>query len=197
MRFRDNMEGVTPILSAVPPDSTREGKDDARRKPGGPRRDRKERAGDHRVGGNPRQQWPGLWMHGTHFHFNWAQNDFRKTILNSILWIAHVEVPQDGVQSKTPTVDELLENLDPKKEPKDFSKEAQQQIEEMNRPQAAAGNKLMIRHPRHDMSRHPAQSDRRSTRSHRTMRREEGEEQRQREDEEKRFLATDGARMQR
>ena len=29
MRFRDNMEGVTPILSAVPPDSTRQGKDDA------------------------------------------------------------------------------------------------------------------------------------------------------------------------
>src|SRR5258708_12573773 len=29
MRFRDNMEGVTPILTAVPPDSTRKGKDDA------------------------------------------------------------------------------------------------------------------------------------------------------------------------
>ncbi len=29
MRFRENMQGVTPILSAVPPDSTRRGKDDA------------------------------------------------------------------------------------------------------------------------------------------------------------------------
>lgn len=143
MRFRDNMEGVTPILSAVPPDSTREGKDDAH-------------------GGNPavregigkKESETTVWIAtrdndgrgfgctGAHYHFNWAQNDFRKTILNSILWIAHVEVPANGVQSKTPTADELLENLDPKKLPKDFSKEKlQQQIEEMNRPQSAAAEK--------------------------------------------------------
>src|ERR1700710_1951732 len=29
MRFRPNMEGVTPIIAAIPPDSTRQGKDDA------------------------------------------------------------------------------------------------------------------------------------------------------------------------
>ena len=28
MRFRPDMQGVTPILSAIPPDSTRQGKDD-------------------------------------------------------------------------------------------------------------------------------------------------------------------------
>jgi type 1 glutamine amidotransferase len=143
MRFRDNMEGVTPILRAVPPDSTREGKDDAHG--GNPA----VRAG---IGKNEPETtvWiatrdhdgRGFGCTGAHFHFNWAQNEFRKTILNSILWIAHVEVPKDGVQSKTPTVEELLENLDPKKQPNDFSKEKlQQQIENMNKPEAASAKK--------------------------------------------------------
>ncbi len=35
-------------------------------------------------------------------------------MLNSVLWIAHVDVQGEGVQSKTPTADELLANLDPK-----------------------------------------------------------------------------------
>ena len=115
VRSRDNMEGVTPILSAVPPDGAPPGKDDAH-------------------GGNPavregigkNQPETTVWIStrenngrgfgctGAHFHFNWAQNDFRKTILNSIVWIAHVEVPQDGVQSKTPTGGAFVENLGPR-----------------------------------------------------------------------------------
>ena len=34
----------------------------------------------------------GFGCTGAHYHFNWAQNDFRKTILNCIVWTAHVEV---------------------------------------------------------------------------------------------------------
>jgi len=139
MRFRPEMQGVTPILSAVPPDSTRNRKDDAHG--GNPA----VRAG---VGKNIPETtlWVatrdhdgrGFGLTGAHYHFNWAQNDFRKVTLNSILWIAHVEVPADGVQSKTPTPDELLANLDPKKAPANFSKEKlQKQIEDMNKPQAA------------------------------------------------------------
>lgn len=140
MRFRTDMQGVTAILSAVPPDSTREGKDDAH-------------------GGNPIVRsgigknlsettvWVatrdnggrGFGCTGGHYHFNWAQNDFRKTILNSIVWIAHIDVPENGVQSKTPTAEELLENLDPKPRPKNFSVEKlQKQIDDMNRQEAAA-----------------------------------------------------------
>lgn len=140
MRFRDNMEGVTPILSAVPPDSTRQGKDDAHGGNPAVREGIGKNQAETTVWISTRENnGRGFGCTGAHFHFNWAQNDFRKTILNSIVWIAHVEVPQDGVQSKTPTVDELLENLDPKKPPRDFSKEKlEQQIEEMNRPQSAA-----------------------------------------------------------
>ena len=116
MRFRENMEGVTPIIAAIPPDKTRQGKDDAH-------------------GGNPEVRagigkslpevmvWVsenktnsrGFGCTGSHFHFNWAQDDYRKTILNAIVWIAHVDVPKDGVQTKRPTVADLIANLDPKK----------------------------------------------------------------------------------
>ena len=41
-------------------------------------------------------------------------DDFRKTVLNALLWIAKVEVPKDGVASKV-TKEDLEANLDPKK----------------------------------------------------------------------------------
>ncbi|HEY2584516.1 MAG TPA: ThuA domain-containing protein [Tepidisphaeraceae bacterium] len=145
MRFRDNMEGVTPILSAVPPDSTREGKDDAHGGNPAVRAGIGKNIPETTVWVATRQDGGrGFGCTGAHYHFNWAQDDFRKTILNSTLWIAHVDVPQDGVKSKTPTADELLENLDEgrgKKPPKDFTKEKlQEQIERTNRPEAAAAN---------------------------------------------------------
>ena len=43
----------------------------------------------------------------------WGNEDFRKVVLNAILWIAKVEVPQNGVQSQV-TPDELKANLDSK-----------------------------------------------------------------------------------
>jgi type 1 glutamine amidotransferase len=51
---------------------------------------------------------------GGHVHKNWGINDFRKLILNAILWTAKMEVPKDGVQSEV-TAEQLAANLDPKK----------------------------------------------------------------------------------
>jgi len=142
MRFRPNMEGVTELLSAIPPDSTRKGKDDAHG--GNPA----VRAG---IGKNIPETtvWVSTRDHdgrgfgctGAHYHFNWGQDDFRKTILNSILWVAHVEVPANGVQSKRPTPDDLLANLDKKKGPEIEKDKLQKQIDEMNQQPAAAAAK--------------------------------------------------------
>ena len=58
----------------------------------------------------------GFGFTGAHFHNNWANDNFRKTVLNGITWISHVEVPEGGVPSATPNEEELLENQDyPKK----------------------------------------------------------------------------------
>lgn len=113
MRFRPEMKGVTPILIAKPSDETRQGKSSS---PRGPY--------PHIVAANGRDEilmWAversdggrGFGFTGAHFHKNWGNDNFRKIVLNAILWSAKVEVPADGVQSAV-TEEELKLNLDPK-----------------------------------------------------------------------------------
>jgi len=59
----------------------------------------------------------GFGFTGGHFHDNWASDDFRKTILNALVWVTKAEVPAGGVTSKV-TTDDLNANLDPKPQPK-------------------------------------------------------------------------------
>jgi hypothetical protein len=54
----------------------------------------------------------GFGFTGGHVHWNWANDSFRTTILNAVVWIAGLEVPEGGVPSKAPTVEELLQNQD-------------------------------------------------------------------------------------
>ena len=51
---------------------------------------------------------------GGHYHKNWANNDFRRLILNAILWSAKVRVPREGVVSSDVPDAELALNLDKK-----------------------------------------------------------------------------------
>ncbi|MFC5050943.1 ThuA domain-containing protein [Rubritalea spongiae] len=57
----------------------------------------------------------GFGFTGGHFHRNWQNDDFRKTILNALCWISKVEVPMDGVDSSPVSEEEIVQNLDPKK----------------------------------------------------------------------------------
>ena len=135
MRFRDDMKGVTAILTAIPPDSTRKGNDSAH---GGNPEVRSH------IGKNKAEHvlWVsendngsrGFGTTGGHFHRNWAQDDFRNVVLNSIVWIAKGEVPADGVKSKRPDVEEMLANHD-EEVPANFDKgELLRQIEDLNKP---------------------------------------------------------------
>lgn len=55
----------------------------------------------------------GFGFTGGHYHDNWGNDQFRKVVLNAFLWLAHVEVPENGVESKV-TESLLNSNLDPK-----------------------------------------------------------------------------------
>jgi type 1 glutamine amidotransferase len=55
----------------------------------------------------------GFGFTGGHYHDNWGNDDFRKVVLNALLWLAHDEVPENGVESKV-TEPLLNSNLDPK-----------------------------------------------------------------------------------
>lgn len=114
MRFPAGMKGTTPILTAVPPDSTR-GQDGANSTHGGNPEVQKHKGEPEHVmwvteradGGR------GFGITGGHFHKGWGNDDQRKLVLNSILWIAKAKIPAHGVESKI-TPDDLTVNLDPK-----------------------------------------------------------------------------------
>lgn len=55
----------------------------------------------------------GFGFTGGHFHKNWGNENFRKVVLNAMLWISKAEVPEGGVVS-TVSDEELAANLDPK-----------------------------------------------------------------------------------
>ncbi len=113
MRFRDGMEGVTPILSALPPADTLTRKDGAHSNNPHVRAavlERKEP--QHVMWVTQREKGRGFGFTGAHFHHNWADDSFRKVVLNAITWIAGAEVPEGGVSSKTPDESALDANQD-------------------------------------------------------------------------------------
>ncbi|WP_147866533.1 ThuA domain-containing protein [Stieleria maiorica] len=55
----------------------------------------------------------GFGFTGGHFHDNWGNDNFRKVVLNALLWIAKADVPEGGVESSV-TAEDLDANLDPK-----------------------------------------------------------------------------------
>ncbi|MGL6076665.1 MAG: ThuA domain-containing protein [Fimbriiglobus sp.] len=114
MRFRPEMKGVTPILTAYPPDKTRDGPYVYPKGPYEHIQKDKGRA-EHMMWATERTDGGrGVGCTGGHFHNNWGNDNFRKTVLNALLWICKVPVPAGGVEYKV-TDEELKANLDPKK----------------------------------------------------------------------------------
>ena len=111
MRFRDNMQGVTPILSAIPPESTlsrpdgpHSGNPHVRAKAGQPQH--VAWATEREDGGR------GFGFTGGHFHWNWGDDDFRRLMLNAIVWTAKLEVPENGVPIENVNLAALKDNQD-------------------------------------------------------------------------------------
>lgn len=113
MHFRPEMKGVIPILVDKPTDEVRKG---PYVYPKGPY--------DHIVAASGRDEimmWAverkdggrGFGFTGGHRHLNWGDANYRKTVLNALLWICKVDVPQKGVESSV-TEAELKANWDPK-----------------------------------------------------------------------------------
>ena len=113
MRWAPEEKGVTPILVATPSDAVRDG---PYVYPNGPY--------PHIQGAKGRAEtmmWVlerpdggrGFGFTGGHKHVNWGNENFRKVVLNALLWIAKADVPRTGVRS-TVTEEDLKKNLDPK-----------------------------------------------------------------------------------
>jgi len=114
MRFREGMKGVTPILTAVPPDSTTSRPDGTHSGNPTMREEVKNKVPQHVAWAVEREDGGrGFGFTGGHFHKGWGNENQRRLVLNAIVWTAKAEVPVGGVASKI-TDDELAANLDPK-----------------------------------------------------------------------------------
>jgi len=114
MRFRkDGIGKITPILVATPSDKVRNG---PYVWPKGPYKHVQAEKGRPET-----MMWSyirknggrGFGFTGGHKHLNWGNDNFRKAVLNGLLWIAKAKVPKNGVQSSV-SAEELKQNLDPK-----------------------------------------------------------------------------------
>jgi len=133
MQFRDEMKGVTPILTAVPPDSTRRGQDGPHS--GNPTVRARMSMPEHVAWAYERlDEGRGFGCTGGHTHWVYAQTDVRKLMLNAMCWITRVEVPTAGVPTRTPTVEEMESGLEGER-PQDWTADRTREIiERMNRP---------------------------------------------------------------
>ena len=105
MKFVPEMKNVTPILMATPPDNTRKTAD-TKKYPG--REEIMAWAYDRADGGR------GFGFTGAHYHSNWGNENFRRLVVNAILWSAKVEIPKEGAKVDLDVAD-LKKNLDRKR----------------------------------------------------------------------------------
>ncbi len=120
MRFLPDMAGVTPILTAVPPESTMEridgshsGNPHVRKAVANSEPQHVAWAVERPDGGR------GFGCTGGHFHWNWANKNFRRVVLNGIVWSAKGDVPEGGVPVDSLDLAALEINQDYEK-PADF-----------------------------------------------------------------------------
>ncbi len=105
IRFDPTQKGVMPILKATPPDDGRT----------------TEEAKSHK-GREETVAWAferadkgrSFGFTGGHTHANWGDENFRRLVVNAILWSAKVDIPKDGAKVELDAA-ELKKNLDRKK----------------------------------------------------------------------------------
>lgn len=113
----DGTDAFVPILVAKPSDATRDG---PYVYPKGPYPHIQAEKGQPEA-----MMWSvtradggrGFGFTGGHFHDNWGNENFRKLVLNALVWVSKGEVPADGIAS-TITPADLDVNLDIKAAPK-------------------------------------------------------------------------------
>jgi hypothetical protein len=115
MRFRDGKAGVKDLLVATPSDAVRDGLYVHPKGPYAHIQAAKGRAETMMWAVERPDGGRGFGFTGGHFHKNWQNDDQRRLILNSLVWLAKLDVPKGGVDSAPVDDVEIMQNLDEKK----------------------------------------------------------------------------------
>ncbi len=113
MRFRPEMKGITPILSAVPPASTMT-------RPDGPHSGNPAVREEVAKGLPQHMAWAyerdnggrSFGFTGGHFHWNWGRPEIITLVTNAICWTAKVDIPAAGLNVAQPTFETLKDGQD-------------------------------------------------------------------------------------
>ena len=81
----------------------------------------------------------GFGFTGGHFHWNWGDPNFRKVVLNAVVWVAQGEVPKSGVEDPVVTLKQLEKNQD-YNVPDNFKREAIRERLKLPGTKKAPGN---------------------------------------------------------
>ncbi|HEX6985949.1 MAG TPA: ThuA domain-containing protein, partial [Planctomycetaceae bacterium] len=134
MRFREGLEGVTPILTDLPPAETLSRPDGPHSGNPAVREAIARREPQHVAWAYERPNGGrGFGFTGGHVHWNWGHPEFRQLVLNAIVWSAGVDVPQEGVPVRTLTVSDLEANQDEPPPPSHNPARIQAMLDEWNR----------------------------------------------------------------
>ena len=113
MRFVNDMDEVTPILSAVPPISTVSEKTSERGGNPAVFKEVSDAKIQHMAWAYQRQdKGRGFGFTGLHLHENLGNDNFRKILLNGVAWIANLEIPQNGVAGNNVDKEQLEKLID-------------------------------------------------------------------------------------
>ena len=113
MRFRENLQGVTPILSAIAPESTMDRPDGAHSGNPDVRRAVAKKEPQHVAWASENPNGSrGFGYTGGHFHWNWGRTEPTRLVSNAILWAAHIDVPAEGSIIETRSANELVKDQD-------------------------------------------------------------------------------------
>jgi len=108
MRWPEDAKGITHILKATPPDNSRR-TPETKANPG--REEIMAWAYERPDGGR------SFGFTGGHKHSNWGNENFRRVVVNALLWSAKIEVPAEGAKvDLDPAM--LSKNLDDKRKKK-------------------------------------------------------------------------------
>ena len=145
MRFREDMENVTPILTAMPPKKTLRGwepGDEAHHHHGNKHVYEsvvKKKQPQHLAWAYERPNGGrGFGFTGAHFHWNWGHDHFRTLVHNAIAWAAKAGVPEGGVKTPTPTAADLEKNQDYEKPDNWRRAPINERIKSWNKPENAS-----------------------------------------------------------